>query len=98
MRVVNRDRNEPPIVDALRAAGCLVQAIDGRDLPDLLVGFRGAWWLLEVKGEAGPKGGISHRKLKPGQEKFHRLATAMGLPSYVVRTPEEALRAIGAIA
>lgn len=86
-----RDKNEPPIVEALRRVGCLVQLLDGRDIPDLLVGFRGVWWLLEVKGEAGPKGGTDKRNLRPGQERFKREADAMGLPVRVVRTPQEAI-------
>jgi hypothetical protein len=85
-QAARRDANEPEIVQALRSAGAVVW-----QLPkpfDLLVGFSG--WLvgLEVKG---PKG-----KLTPEQREDFALARDRGLPIFVVRTPEEALKAIGA--
>jgi len=92
-----RDGNEAGIVKALRAAGALVYQLDARNLPDLLVGHRRTWHVLEVKQPHGPRGGDSHRKLTPGQATFFLLSEQMELPVSVVRTPEEALRAIGAI-
>ena len=91
----NRDRNEAPIVAALHAAGVFVRQLNGPDLPDLLVGLRGRWHLLEVKGELGPRGGSSGRRLRKGQQEFHLIAQQFNLPCAVVRTPEDALRAIG---
>ena len=44
-----RDANEPEIVDALRAAGASVSRLDGPGLPDLLVGYQGETFLVEVK-------------------------------------------------
>lgn len=88
-RPARRDSNEPEIVNALACAGADVFRIDQRDLPDLLVGFRDRWYLLEVKTRAG--------KLSDGQERFIRMAAARRRPAEVVRTPEEALRAVGAI-
>ncbi len=55
--------------------------------PDLLVGFRGETYLLEVKS---PKG-----RLEDSQVTWH--ADWRGRPVAVVRTPTEALRAIGAL-
>ena len=86
-------------MEALRRAGCVVFQIDARDIADLLVGFRGQWWALEVKQPLGPEGGASKdgQHLSPGQEAFFALCRDLRLPAAVVRTPEEALRAIGAI-
>ena len=53
---------------------------------DLLVGFRGLNYVLEVKTAKG--------KLRPKQEKF--LAGWKG-SAHIVRTCDEALRAIGAV-
>jgi Holliday junction resolvase len=54
-----RDANEPSIVQALRKIGARVERISGPDLPDLLVGFRGQWYPLEVKTA---KGGSTKRQ------------------------------------
>lgn len=82
-----RDANEPEIVNALRAVGCTVVRVESRlaGLPDLYVGFRGAWYAMEVKGEKGV--------LSEAQRVWHKQAAA---PVIVVRTPEEALAALGA--
>ena len=78
-----RDANEPEIVDALRAVGASVLLID--DI-DLVVGFRGVNYLLEVKTATG--------KLNKKQEKFFR--GWLGQVN-IVRTVEQALGLIGAI-
>ena len=85
-----RDENEPEIVKALRAIGCEVEQLD---LFDLLVLFRGHVHLLEVKMPLGPRGG---QKDKMPTEKQQELMDK-GWPLKVVRSPNEALRAIGAI-
>lgn len=80
-----RDANEPAIVDALEAVGAVVVRISMMDVPDLLVGFRGDNFMLEVKnGKAKPS---------PGQSTFH--AEWRGKPIVVVRGVDEALTAIG---
>lgn len=48
-----RDVAEAPIADALRAVGARVERVSGRGLPDLLVGFRGRYYALEVKTGSG---------------------------------------------
>lgn len=48
-----RDANEPGIIAALRAVGATVQQLSGKDIPDLLVGHRGANYVLEVKNRDG---------------------------------------------
>ena len=79
-----RDANEPAIIAALRAVGATVEQLSAPDLPDLLVGYCGGNWLMEVKTEKG--------KLKPGQERWQEWWRGV---VDVVRSPEEALRRIG---
>ncbi len=81
----NRDVNESAIIEALRKAGAIVHSLDRPC--DLLVGYGGATWLLEVKRPGG--------KLTPGQERFMADWTGVGGPAVVVRTVTEALQAVG---
>lgn len=87
MRYGRRDSTHREIVDTLEAVGASVfDAADvGLGFPDLVVGYRGVTYLLEVKGPRG--------KLRPSQVSF--CATWKGAPVIVVRTPAEALAAIG---
>lgn len=77
------DANHIEIRDGLIAAGATVEP---KGPLDLLVGFRGANYLLEVKTAKG--------KLRPSQERF--LGRWKGQAT-VVRDLETALRTIGAI-
>lgn len=79
-----RDDNEPLLIDYLRKAGCVVQRLSGPDIPDLLVGHRGRWLLLEVK--------MPGANLKPGQELFHNTCSALDLPCDIIRTVEDCAR------
>lgn len=63
-RAAKRDANEPEIVRALLNVGASVERLSGKDIPDLLVGFRQTTFLIEVKDEAN-KG-----RVKPGQKDF----------------------------
>jgi hypothetical protein len=86
-RAHRRDDNEAPIVQALRKAGAFVHYLDGKDTPDLLVGFNGKLSVLEVKNGKG--------KLRPGQAMFFAELLLRGCPAHVVRDPEGALNAVG---
>lgn len=91
-RAAKVDRNQSEIVHALRTAGATVQPLHtvGAGCPDLLVGFRGANFLIEVKDwKAAP----SDRKLNPTQVSWHD-----GWKGSVakVETAEAALAVIGA--
>ena len=69
-RAAKVDRNQSEIVAALRQAGATVEPLHtvGKGCPDLLVGFRGANYLLEVKdGQASP----SRRQLNETQVDWH---------------------------
>jgi len=56
-RSAKRDVNEGDIVAGLRKVGATVDRISEEDLPDLLVGFRGVNYLIEIKAPPGPRGG-----------------------------------------
>lgn len=90
------DKNQQPIVDALEAAGALVEQLDrnGDGIPDLLVGINGRLVLLEVKNPSTHKHRSPTRALRDGQRDFFR--KWRGFPVFVVFTPQQALRAIGA--
>jgi len=76
-----RDRTEPAILQALHRVGARYLTCDPFDV---LVLFRGAVFMLECKTEKG----------RP--TRTQELLLAEGWPVVVVRTPAEALRAIGA--
>jgi hypothetical protein len=96
-RDARRDDGEVDIIAALRAAGASVTQISGKGVPDLLVGFRGATYLCEVKAPVGPRGGASRsgQKLAASQKKFK--AEWRGSPVHVVRSVEAALNVIGVL-
>lgn len=82
-RAAKRDEVEPAIVAALEKAGVRVWRLS-RPF-DLLAHRAGVWHVLEVKGDKG--------KLTEAQQRD----LAGNLPVHVVRTPDEALRAVGAV-
>lgn len=82
-----RDANEKEIIKALKQVGASVYQISGEGVSDLLVGFRGATYLLETKQKSG--------RLTDPQKYF--LETWRGGTIAIVRTVDEALKAIGAI-
>jgi hypothetical protein len=65
------DANQKEIVSIYRKAGATVQHLHavGEGCPDLLVGYRGANYLVEVKDGAKVP---SARKLTPDQVVWHR--------------------------
>jgi hypothetical protein len=81
-----RDANESAIVDALKEAGATVERLD---IVDLLVGFRGGNWLMEVKTVKGLK-----RKSRTADRQQRWRAGWQG-NVYVVSEPAEALGLIG---
>ena len=84
-----RDGNEKNIVDAMQSVGASVYRLD--QPCDLLVGYRGKNYLIEVKLPLGPRGGAAHSKLNDVQEEF--AATWRG-QFEIVRSPEDAIEAI----
>jgi hypothetical protein len=84
-RAAKRDRNERDIVEAFRAAGCSVEHLSGKGLPDLLVGItRDLMVLVEVKGKKG--------QLTDDQVEWHD--EWRGPHPFVIRTVDEAVELI----
>ena len=78
-----RDKNEPEIVEALQAVGASVLRADD---VDLIVGYRGVNYLMEVKTADG--------QLNKKQQKFFRSWKGQ---VNIIRTRIQALKLIGAI-
>lgn len=81
------DANQREIVDALRAAGVEVYSLAslGGGCPDLLAGYRGTNYLLEVKSATGT--------LTDDQRRWH---AGWPGPVHVVRNIHQAIAAVGA--
>ena len=82
------DANQTEIVEALRAVGAsvfLLHAV-GCGCPDLLVGFRGVNYLLEIKCGR-------HAKLTQAEQRFF---VAWNGRAEVVRTVDDVYKVIGA--
>lgn len=94
MRAARVDENQREVVAALRAAGASVQSLASVSAapgcPDLLVGYRGATYLLEVKDGSKPP---SARNLTPYEAAWHM--RWRGRPVAVVESVEDALAACG---
>lgn len=70
-RAARIDDNQPEIVAALRKVGATVQSLAaiGKGCPDLLVGYNGFTYLMEVKDPSKPKADI---QLTPDQIEWHK--------------------------
>jgi hypothetical protein len=88
MRACHRDAAEPGIRAEVEKAGGTWQPLNGKDIPDALVGFAGQTELWEIK--------TGNAKLKPGQDRWHK--AWRGSPVRVVRTEAHARKALRAMA
>ena len=88
-----REENEKEIVRELRIRGASVHQIDDTDCPDLLVGYKGKNYLLEVIGGAKFKKYRQDDGLSPGQAEWHLKWKGS---ARVVRSAYAAVLAIGA--
>lgn len=93
-RRVMRDANHAEIAKALEDAGCTVMdtAAAGRGAPDLVVGWHGVTYLLEIKSGSRAR---HVRKDEDHQREWR--ARWRGGPAFVVASVDEALRAVGVI-
>lgn len=80
-----RDGNEAAIVKALKRVGASVARISEPGMPDLIIWFRGAITLMEVKQAKGRTTAAQDQR------------SLEGWPVVTARSEEAALRAIGAI-
>ena len=87
-RAAKTDDNQRPIVAALRAVGATVKPLHavGAGVPDLLVGYRGVNYLLEVKSRRG--------RLTADQVVFFDQWRGA---AQVVRSVDDALKVVGAV-
>lgn len=85
-QAAKRDANERPIIDGLEGVGATVKQLSSKGVCDLLVGFRGVNYLIEVKQDKA--------KLTPDQVEFFEWWQGQ---RGIARTLEDALRIIGAI-
>jgi Holliday junction resolvase len=87
-KAAKTDANQTQVVNALRQAGASVQSLAaiGRGCPDLLVGYQGINYLMEVKdGSKVP----SAQKLTIDQEHWHSVWKGV---VHVVKSEDEALK------
>lgn len=85
------DANQEQVVSILRGYGATVQSLAavGKGVPDLLVGYRGQNFLLEVKdGNKSP----SQTKLTPDQQDWHLKWN--GDKPIIVYSPADAVKAV----
>jgi len=92
-RAAKVDGNQGDIVAALEAVGASVQSLAavGAGCPDLLVGYHGTNYALELKD---PAQAPSDRRLTPMQKKWH--AEWKGR-AHLVETVDQALLVVGAV-
>jgi hypothetical protein len=89
-----RDGNEAPILQALHALG-----VWSRQLPrdagfDLLLCWRGAAWIVEIKDGARPP---SERRLTPAEQRTRAELEAIGVTYHVCTSLAEVLAVLGAV-
>ena len=88
MKYAKIDDNQKVIVNALRIAGASVQSLaaTGKGCPDLLVGYQGINYLMEVKdGNKVP----SARELTIDQQHWHSVWKGA---VHIVKSEDEALK------
>ena len=92
-RAARTDANQTEIVAALRRVGATVQPLHavGGGCPDILVGWLGANYLIEIKDGAKKP---SARKLTPDQVVWHRDWKGQ---KAIAKNVDEALKIIGRI-
>lgn len=79
-----KDDNHAAVVGWLKAMGCSVEVLDGKDIPDLIVGVFGIDQLVEVKPVTGV---TARRELRDTQRKWHE--RWKGRKPVVVRTLDD---------
>lgn len=85
-----QDANQPDIVSGLLYMGATVQVLSavGQGCPDLMIGWKGQNYLIEIKNPEKPKG---DQRLTPDQIKWHGFWRGQ---KAVARTIEDAIAII----
>jgi hypothetical protein len=94
------DQNQAEIVRGLRATGCTVVSLAtlGRGAPDVLCGYRGTTYLLEIKRpDLRDHAPDNLRETVRLREQAEWRAKWRGGPVHVVYSVDEALAAVGAL-
>jgi hypothetical protein len=88
------DANHNVIVDGVRAVGAEVQSLAsvGRGCVDVLVAYRGTWYVAEIKDGSKPP---SKQKLTDDELKWHQRFSRKA-PVHIWRSLNDALKTIGA--
>ena len=93
-RAAKVDANQNEIVSALRKVGAAVVITSQlKNAFDLIVGYRGKLYIMEVKDGEKPK---SSQRLTEGEQKCADLMQSVGVDYHVVLSIESALKIIGA--
>jgi Holliday junction resolvase len=92
MRAKRVDANQTEIVKALRKVGALVAITSslGNGFPDIVVGFRGRVYMIEIKDGRAPP---SAQKLTEPEREFHSLWAGY---VHVINSIDQALQLLGA--
>jgi hypothetical protein len=77
-----RDLNEVGIIEYWNQMGAYVESVSGPGLADTLVHYDEQMFRAEVKG--------AKRGLTPKQAECFTKAHAVGVPTYIIRTPDDA--------
>lgn len=94
MRTAARvDANQKEIVKGLRGMGAAVLVTSQlKNAFDILVGFRGKLYIMEIKDGTRPPSG---RKLTPGEESTSEMFKRVGIKYHIIKDVDEALKVIG---
>ena len=85
-----RDANDLDLKEAAERLGWFLTALD---VPcDYLGLFRGKWQPIEIKRPAGPKGGLTGRKLTSSQKSWHAAVAARGGKVLIWRSVADVVR------
>lgn len=92
-RAARVDDNQAEIVEVLRQVGASVFPTHnvGRGFPDIVVGYKGINFLVEIKDGLKP---LSRQKLTPDETAFHQ---TWGGDVYVVKSVDDALKMLGVL-
>lgn len=89
------DDNQGDLIQVARSIGAAVQPLSmvGGGCPDVLVAFRGLWYVAEIKDGNKPP---SRRKLTKREREWHDVFGAVA-PVHIWETREDVFRTLGVV-